>query len=173
MKRLQDVTENEEKRREKEEVVVRKQLRRKQEEAEKDQRRRQKEEDILKKRHALQKQASLMERFLKKGKDSSALQKDPSPAKTDSFSNKNLEMVESVTLSMDSALLHSDVISKESVWKYVTLHHLILGVYCFLQIDSYHHYLHFTDHIQLIGVTWVIVFVQKESSIGVFVRPQR
>lgn len=122
MKRLQDIRENEEKRREKEEFVLRKQLKRKQEEAEKNLRRRQKEEDVLKKRHALQKQASLMERFLKKGKDSSPLQKDPSPAKTDSFSDKNLEMIESVTLSMDSALSHYDEISKESVWKYVTLH---------------------------------------------------
>ncbi|XP_074332597.1 chromatin assembly factor 1 subunit FAS1-like isoform X2 [Apium graveolens] len=117
VKRLQDVTENEEKRPEEDEFVLRKQLKRKQEEAEKDQRRRQKEEDVLIKRHALQKQASLMERFLKKGKNSSPLQKDPSPAKTDSSTNKNLEMIESVTLSMDSALSHSDEISKESVWK--------------------------------------------------------
>lgn len=117
VKRLQDVTENEEKHREKDEFVLRKQLKRKQEEAEKDLQRRQKEEDVLKKRNALQKQASLMERFLKKGKDSSPLQKDPSPAKTDSFFNRNLEMIESVTMSMDSALSHNDEISKDSVWK--------------------------------------------------------
>lgn len=117
------MTENEEKRLEKEQFVARKQLKRKQEEAVKDRQRRQKEEDVLKERHALQKQASLMERFLRKGKDSSPLQKDPSPAKTDSFSNKNLDMTESVTLSMDSALSDSDKISKESIWKYVTLHH--------------------------------------------------
>ncbi|KAK1370876.1 Chromatin assembly factor 1 subunit FAS1 [Heracleum sosnowskyi] len=127
VKKLQDVTENEEKRRKKEEFVLRKQLKRKQEEAEKDLRCRQKEEDVLKNRHALQKQASLMERFLKKGKDSSPLQKDPSPAKTDSFSNWNLEMIESVTLSMDSALLHFDEISKESVWKSHTTYWRHLG----------------------------------------------
>lgn len=115
LKRLQDEAEKEEKRREKEESESRKQLKRKQEELEKDQRRREKEEAEQKKQLALQKQASLMERFLNKSKNSSPSQKDPSPAKmksTDSSCKKS-----TVTLSMDWALSQFDETNTENIWK--------------------------------------------------------
>lgn len=104
---------------------MRKQLRRQQEEAERDQRRREKEEAELKKQLALQKQASLMERFLKKSKNSSPSQKEPSPAKitsTDTSCNRSLKMFESVTLSMDSALSQYDGTDTENIWKWVFVH---------------------------------------------------
>ncbi|PWA99011.1 chromatin assembly factor-1 [Artemisia annua] len=73
-KRLQEEAEKEEKRRE---IEMKKQLKKQQEEAEKEekeQRRREKEEAEQKKQLALQKQASVLERFLKKSKSSSPAQ---------------------------------------------------------------------------------------------------
>ncbi|KAL0452245.1 UNVERIFIED_CONTAM: Chromatin assembly factor 1 subunit FAS1 [Sesamum latifolium] len=71
LKRLHDEAEKEERRRQKEENDMQKQLKRQQEDAEKDQRRREKEEAEMRKQLALQKQASLMERFLKRNKTDS------------------------------------------------------------------------------------------------------
>ncbi|KAK1402881.1 Chromatin assembly factor 1 subunit A [Heracleum sosnowskyi] len=120
LKRLQDEAEKEEKRREKEEYELRKQLKKQQEEAERDQRRREKEEAELKKQLALQKQATLMERFLKKSKNSPPSQKMPSPAEiknVDLPRNKATEVLESVTLSMDSILSQCDATEAENLWK--------------------------------------------------------
>lgn len=119
-KRLQDEAEKEDKRREKEEAELRKQLKRQQEEAERDQRRREKEEAELKKQLALQKQATLMERFLKKSKSSSPSQKVPSPAETKSADlpcKKATQVLESVTLSMDSILSQYDATEVEKIWR--------------------------------------------------------
>lgn len=120
LKRLQDEAEKEEKRREKEESELRKHQRRQQEEAEKDRRRREKEEAELKKQHSLRKQASLMERFLKRSKNNLTCQNDQSSTKAtlpDSSSNKNENMSESVALSMDHALSLTDNSNVEDIHK--------------------------------------------------------
>lgn len=120
LKKLQDEAEKEDKRREKEESELRKQLKKQQEEAERDQRRREKEEAELKKQLALQKQATLMERFLKKSKNSPPSQKAPSPAEIKNVDlplNKASQVLESVTLSMDSILSQCDATEAENLWK--------------------------------------------------------
>lgn len=102
-KRLQEEAEKEEKRRENE---MKKQLKKQQEETEKEQRRREKEEAEHKKQLALQKQASILERFLKKSKSSSPLQVDQSTVKqtaTDISPKQTVHVLESVVQSMDSA----------------------------------------------------------------------
>ncbi|KAL5783773.1 hypothetical protein ACOSP7_008802 [Xanthoceras sorbifolium] len=109
-KRLQEEAEKDEKRRDKEESEMRKQLRKQQEEAEKDQRRRQKEEAELKKQLAIQKQASIMERFLKKSKTTSC-QTDQSSSRvttSDSLNKKSEKVLEAVSQSMDCALSSID-----------------------------------------------------------------
>ena len=65
---MQQEAEKDVKHREKEEAELRKQLKRKQDEAEREQRRREKEEAELKKQRSVQKQASIMERFLKEAR---------------------------------------------------------------------------------------------------------
>lgn len=118
LKRLHDEAEKEERRREKEESDMQKQLKRQQEEAEKDQRRREKEEAELRKRLTLQKQASLMERFLKRNKTNSSPQNDSSVNKATTSSSDMLERnSESVTLAMDSVLAKNDGIEVEDIWK--------------------------------------------------------
>ncbi|KAL0382586.1 UNVERIFIED_CONTAM: Chromatin assembly factor 1 subunit FAS1 [Sesamum calycinum] len=107
LKRLHEEAEKEERRRQKEENDMQKQLKRQQEDAEKDQRRREKEEAEMRKQLALQKQASLMERFLKRNKTDSTSQNDSSMSKaTTSGSSANMleRTSESVTLVMDSVL---------------------------------------------------------------------
>ncbi|KAK1287712.1 Chromatin assembly factor 1 subunit FSM [Acorus calamus] len=69
-KRLQEEAEKEARRREKEEAEFKKQQKRQQEEAEKELKRQEKEKAEIKKQLAVQKQATLMERFLKKKQDS-------------------------------------------------------------------------------------------------------
>ncbi|XP_062178342.1 chromatin assembly factor 1 subunit FAS1 [Alnus glutinosa] len=91
-----------------------------QEEAEKDQRRREKEEAELKKQLSIQKQASIMERFLKRSKTSPSCKNDQSSAKaitSDSSSKKCGNMPDAVTLSMDSALSSNDVINGDEIRK--------------------------------------------------------
>lgn len=103
-KRLQDEAEKEEKRRENE---MKRQLKKQQEEAEKEVRRREKEEAEQKKQLALQKQASILERFLKKSKSSSPLQVDQSTIKSpvaDISPGQRVHVPESVVQSMDNAL---------------------------------------------------------------------
>ncbi|KAH6757519.1 hypothetical protein C2S52_023387 [Perilla frutescens var. hirtella] len=117
---LYNESEKEVRRRDKEEIEMQKQLKRQQEEAEKDQRRRQKEEAESRKRLALQKQASLMERFLKKNKTSSSIQNDSSTNKaTTSASSFDLleRNSETVTLAMDSVLAQDNGIDVEDIWK--------------------------------------------------------
>ncbi|KAL3833932.1 hypothetical protein ACJIZ3_008668 [Penstemon smallii] len=113
-------SENELKRREKEECEIQKQLKRQQEEAEKDQRRKEKEDAELKKRLALQKQASIMERFLKRSKTSppSQLNSSFNKAATSQPSSTVVErMPEPVTQSMDSVLAQNCGIELETLWK--------------------------------------------------------
>lgn len=119
-KRLQDEAEKKERQREKEESEMKKQLRKQQEEAEKEQRRREKEEAALRKQQALQKQASLMERFLKRSKTSSSASHNDQSSSTkvtspDFSSGDRKER--SISLSMDSALSQKDGIKIEDMWK--------------------------------------------------------
>lgn len=119
LKRLQSEAEKEEKRFEKEESKLKKQMMREQEETEKDRRRKEKEEAVVKKQLTLQKQASLMERFLKRSKTNSSSQNSQSldePASN--FSPSKCEkMPESVTLSMDSVLTQNDDLNADDLWK--------------------------------------------------------
>ena len=107
---MQEEAEKDEKRRDKEESEMRKQLRKQQEDAEKEQRRRQKEEAELKKQLAIQKQASIMQRFLKKSKTTSSQNDQPSSRVTtsDSLNKKSEKELEAVTQSMDCALSSFD-----------------------------------------------------------------
>ncbi|XP_022718437.1 chromatin assembly factor 1 subunit FAS1 [Durio zibethinus] len=105
-KRLQEEAEKDERRREREEAEMRKQLRKQQEEAERDQRRREREQAELKKKLSIQKQASVMERFLKKCKTSSCQIEELTKPTTFSTSTPKTEKVpEAIILSMDSTLL--------------------------------------------------------------------
>lgn len=117
LRRLQDEAEKEEKRRDNE---MRKQLKKQQEEAEKEQRRREKEEAEQKKQLALQKQASILERFLKKSKSGSPLQADQSLVKasgTETSPMQRVHVPESVIQSMDNALSLKDEFDEKEVWK--------------------------------------------------------
>ncbi|MCE3216832.1 hypothetical protein HAX54_008349, partial [Datura stramonium] len=119
LKRLQSEAEKEEKRFEKEESKLKKQMMREQEEIEKDRRRKEKEEAEVKRQLTLQKQASMMERFLKRSKTYSSSQNSLSldePA-SDFAPSKSEKMPESVTLSMDSVLTHNDDLNADDLWK--------------------------------------------------------
>ncbi|KAL8051925.1 hypothetical protein ABFX02_06G179500 [Erythranthe guttata] len=117
LKRLHDEAEKEERRREKEENDMQKHLKRQQEEAEKDKKRKEKEEAELRKQLALQKQASLMERFLKKTKPTSSSPNDTSMKKSESSSPNIPEGTsESVTQAMDSVLAKNDGVEAEDIW---------------------------------------------------------
>ncbi|XP_004492868.1 chromatin assembly factor 1 subunit FAS1 [Cicer arietinum] len=94
----------------------RKQQKKQVEEAEKDQRRREKEEAELKKKRSLQKQVSIMERFLKKSK--------PNPSENDNvliepttsdIISKSESVSKSATLSMDNVLASSGDITHEDI----------------------------------------------------------
>lgn len=115
------MTEREEKRREKEENEMKRQLRKQQEDAEKDQRRREKEEAEFKKQLSLQKQASMMERFLKKSKLSPSCQNDQSTSELITsvpMSKKSENMLEACTQLMDCTLSSSDVIIPVDIRRY-------------------------------------------------------
>lgn len=91
-------------------------------EAEKDQRRREKEEAELKKQLSIQKQASIMERFLKRSKTSPSCEHDKSSAKattSDSSSQKYENMLVAVTNVMDCILSSNDIDASE-IGKYVS-----------------------------------------------------
>ncbi|KAK8532231.1 hypothetical protein V6N12_053677 [Hibiscus sabdariffa] len=93
------------KRREREEAEMRMKLRKQQEEAERDQRRREKEEAELKKKLSIQKQASVMERFLKKCKTSPCqIEEMTRPTAYSPSTKKNENVPETITLPMDRAL---------------------------------------------------------------------
>ncbi|KAI3783743.1 hypothetical protein L1987_42829 [Smallanthus sonchifolius] len=116
-KRLQDEAEKEEKRRE---IEMKKQLKKQQEEAEKEQRSREKEEAEQKKQLALQKQASILERFLIKSKISSPVQVDQSVIKETAtcIAPKQKEHVpDSVIQSVDNALSSKEEFDAKELWK--------------------------------------------------------
>lgn len=116
---MQDEAEKEERRREKEESEMKKLLKKQQEELEKDQRRREKEEAEMKRQLSVQKQATLMERFLKGGKTNSSTKNNQPPNKAtfDSPPQTNEELLESVTLAMDSVFSTSSRPMEEDIWK--------------------------------------------------------
>ncbi|XP_048436592.1 chromatin assembly factor 1 subunit FAS1-like isoform X3 [Pyrus x bretschneideri] len=118
LKRLQGESEKDEKRREKEESEMRKLQRKQQEDAEREQRHREKEEAELKKKLSIKKQASIMERFVKRSKTSSVCQNDQFPTKTivsESLSKNSENMPDVVTQSMDSTLSSNVEINAEDV----------------------------------------------------------
>ncbi|XP_059307532.1 chromatin assembly factor 1 subunit FAS1 [Lycium ferocissimum] len=119
LKRLQSEAEKEGKRFEKEESKLKKQMMREQEEAEKDRRRREKEEAEVKRQLTLQKQASMMERFLKRSKTNSPSQNSLTVEEqaSDFAPSKCEKMAESVTLSMDSVLTQNDDFNADDLWK--------------------------------------------------------
>lgn len=89
-------------------------MKKQQEELEKERRRKEKEEAEIKKQLSIKKQASIMERFLKRNNNSSPPTKgmpfDLSADKNESFST-----AVPVTLSMDAAFSHNDDVNIESV----------------------------------------------------------
>lgn len=111
--------EKEERRVEKEEIERQKQLKRQQEKAEKVQRRREKEEAESRTLLALQKQASLMERFLNRNKTSS-YSSDNKATTSRSSSNVDERNPKSVTLAMDAVFAQNDDIGVEDIWKLVS-----------------------------------------------------
>ncbi|KAK7295219.1 hypothetical protein RJT34_18124 [Clitoria ternatea] len=101
-----DDAEKEQRRREKEEVELKK--------------KREKEEAELKKKRGLQKQVSIMERFLKRSKTTSLSQDDKVSTKSivfDSSSSKSESVSESATLSMDCTLASSSNVTLEDIRK--------------------------------------------------------
>jgi chromatin assembly factor 1 subunit A len=109
----------------------RKQQKKQIDEAEKDQRRREKEEAELKKKRekeeaelkkkrSIQKQASIMERFLKRSKPNPSVQNDKvstEPTASDLLSPKNEIVSKSATLSMDNVLASCSDIMPEDLRK--------------------------------------------------------
>ncbi|KAJ4825664.1 hypothetical protein Tsubulata_043587 [Turnera subulata] len=119
-KRKQEEAEKDEKRREKEELEMRRQQRKQQDEAEKEQRRREKEEAELKKKMAIQKQASIMERFLKRSKTTSPSESGYASSESTTPSpsiQKSEKLPEAVTLSIDYALSSSGDITTTDIFK--------------------------------------------------------
>ncbi|KAG9142402.1 hypothetical protein Leryth_020804 [Lithospermum erythrorhizon] len=116
LKRLQDEAEKEARRREKEEYEKSKQLKKQQEELEKDQQRKEKEKAELKLQLSLKKQASLMERFLKKAKPASTSLGGQSLQAT-STTNADDKFHVSVTQSMDDILTLNDQFDSEHLWR--------------------------------------------------------
>lgn len=120
-KRLQEEAEKDERRREREEAEMKKQLRKQQEEAEREQRRREKDEAELKKKLSIKKQASVMERFLKKCKTSPGqVEELTKPAIYSPFTEKSEKVPKAVTLSMDSALSSKDETDTDELRKWVS-----------------------------------------------------
>ncbi|GAA0148023.1 chromatin/chromatin-binding, or -regulatory protein [Lithospermum erythrorhizon] len=116
-KQMQDEAEKEARRREKEESDKRKHLKRQQEELEKEHQRKEREKTELKMQTSLQKQASLMERFLKKAKPAPTSLGDQSLQKATSTTNGDAKMHTSVTHSMDEILSLNDQFDSENLWR--------------------------------------------------------
>ncbi|KAK7269055.1 hypothetical protein RIF29_21770 [Crotalaria pallida] len=89
----------------------------KKEKTKKDQRRREKEESDLKQKRSLQKQVSIMEHFLKRGKTPHSFQNNPNSIERDSLIGKSENVCEAATLSMDSILASSSDITLEDIHK--------------------------------------------------------
>ncbi|KAE9617704.1 hypothetical protein Lal_00018595 [Lupinus albus] len=117
---LEGDTRNDEKRPEKISCEKRKLQKKQTEEAEKVQRRREKDEAELRKKRSLQKQASIMERFLKKSKTSPSPQNEKVSTESlvsDSQSIKSKHVSASATLSMDFTFASTTDVSLEDVRK--------------------------------------------------------
>ncbi|KAL5656404.1 hypothetical protein ACJX0J_035723, partial [Zea mays] len=107
----------EQKRREKEEAEMKKQHKKQQEEAEKEQKRLEKEAAQLKKQLAVQKQASMMQRFFKSKKDNGKLQKSGENNSADGPCNDNKETVPSTTSKIDYSLSQQESWVLEDLWR--------------------------------------------------------
>uniref|UniRef100_J3LIU7 Uncharacterized protein n=1 Tax=Oryza brachyantha TaxID=4533 RepID=J3LIU7_ORYBR len=117
-KRQEDEALKEQKRREKEEAESRKQQKKSQEEVEKEQKRREKEAVQLKKQLAIQKQASMMERFFKNKKDTEKLDKSGGKdlaVQTIDPCTTNKEVVSLVTSRIDSSFSQKENWSLEDL----------------------------------------------------------
>ncbi|XP_050381216.1 chromatin assembly factor 1 subunit FAS1 [Argentina anserina] len=117
-KRLLEESQKNDKRQKKEESEIRKLRRKQQEDAEKEQRRREKEEAKLKDQLSIKKQASIMDRFLKRTKPSPACQNDqlPTIGTTSISASKNEEnLPDAVTQSMDHTFSSIDKFNAEDI----------------------------------------------------------
>jgi chromatin assembly factor 1 subunit A len=110
----------EQKRREKEEAEMKKQHKKQQEEAEKEQKRLEKEAAQLKKQLAVQKQASMMQRFFKSKKDNGKLQESGENNSADGPCNDNKETVPSTTSKIDYSLSQQESWVLEDLWRLAT-----------------------------------------------------
>lgn len=101
--------EREQARAQKEAIIQEKEKKRQQEEAEKEQKRREKEEAEMKKQHAIQKQATLMDRFLHSKKDAPNAQTVPTvlDERTRTSLQENAQICSGVMMSMDQILLQA------------------------------------------------------------------
>ncbi|KAL8544659.1 hypothetical protein ACS0TY_005044 [Phlomoides rotata] len=117
LRRLHDESQKEERRREKEENEMQKLLRKQQEEAEKEKKRKAKEEAELKKQHAVKKQASLMEQFLKRNKNSSQHNISNKVTTSPPSSNVVEQKSETTTAVMDSILAQNVGLEEEVIWR--------------------------------------------------------
>nr|BAJ53153.1 JHL23J11.8 [Jatropha curcas] len=127
-KRLQEEAEKDEKRREKEESEMRRQLKKQQKEVEKEQRHKEKEEAKMKRQNAIKKQASIMERFLKRSKTDSPCQNEGTSIEETApvlSGKKSEKMPEAVTMAMDCTLSSNDDIRIDDIRK--------------LHLSSWHH----------------------------------
>lgn len=154
---------------------MKKQQRKQQEEAEKDQKRQEKEEAEMKRQLSIQKQVSIMERFLKKSKTSPS-QKDQSSTKAatpDSPSKESENMAEAVTLSMDCTLSSSIDINIEDVRKWVLSSLFNSKLLSFSSFTNIKILSYFAGYMFLRGGSWVILFTQTETSTGAYVKSLR
>ena len=120
IKRLQEKSEKEAKRREKEEAESKKQLKKQQEEAEKDRRRRERAEADLKEQRSVKKQATIMERFLKAKKSNNnlhSMEKQSSMTDPTCDSPRKVEVVNATTSLMDNAFSMKESLALEDLRK--------------------------------------------------------
>eukprot|EP01018_Ginkgo_biloba_P037348 Gb_13173 [translate_table: standard] len=109
LKREKVQQEREQARAYKEAFIQEKELKRQQEEAEKEQKRREKEEAEMKKQIAIQKQATIMDRFLNSKRDNPSTHRSEGTVvkgNAQNVLNKNEQIVSAVTKMMDQILLH-------------------------------------------------------------------
>jgi len=146
---------------------VKKQPQKKQvEETKREQRRREKAEVELKKKRSLEKQASLMERFLKKCKTNSSSENDKVSTKSnasDLSSAKNESLYESATLSMDSTLASSSDVTLEDIRKQVSFKILF---YTFLFSDLTKKVFTFQDSLFFMALFRTINSLKQKTELG-------
>lgn len=116
---MADKAEKEEKRAEREKAEQTKRLKKYQEEVKREQKRREKEQAELKSQASIQKQANIMERFLKRNKsnnmessDNHYLMRSPRP---NSFSNIE-DLAATATSAMDCMLSQANSLRLEEIW---------------------------------------------------------